>query len=70
MVITLAKRRALEEEGITSKEHLQLEEVSSECLSGEVAYQSTLWCKGFFFRASRVKGASLHQIWQQEERAH
>jgi hypothetical protein len=28
-------------------------------LSGEVAHKSTFWCKGFFFGATKVKGASL-----------
>jgi hypothetical protein len=40
-----------------SREELQLEEVRYVCFSGEVAHKSTFVCKGFFFRASKVKGA-------------
>jgi hypothetical protein len=42
-----------------SRQELDLRDCRFVCFSGEVAHKSTFVCKGFFFRATKVKGASL-----------
>jgi hypothetical protein len=49
----------LEEGAHSSRHELDLRDCQFVGLIGEVAHNSTLWCKGFFFGATSVKGASL-----------
>ena len=62
VLITLAWRRAhyrRRAHNTPSGPDLDLADCRLVCFIGEVAHKSTLSCNGFFFGATKVKGASL-----------